>query len=85
MVTGTHVAFLDYSDVCSISLHGDDVQGFDTKWDEAILSINEVPSDDVLESLYKMRIRESDQFNTVWALSEQDIELNNSQPSYQRF
>ena len=40
--------------------HGDDVQGFDTRWDEVLLSIRKVLQDDVLESLYKMRIRESD-------------------------
>ena len=38
-VTGTHVAILDYSVLFSISLHGDDVVGFDTMWDEDLLSI----------------------------------------------
>ena len=33
-VTGTHVAVLDQFDLFSLSLHGDDVQGFDTRWDE---------------------------------------------------
>ena len=31
-ITGTHVAILDCSVLFSITLHGDDVQGFDTRW-----------------------------------------------------
>ena len=31
-VTGTHAAVLDYSDLFRITLHGDDIQGFDTRW-----------------------------------------------------
>ena len=49
----------------SISLNGDDVQEFDTRWDEVSLSIRKVPSDDILARLYKMRIRGSDQLKTV--------------------
>ena len=37
-VTGTHVAILDYSDLFSVLLHVEDVQGFDTRWDEVLLS-----------------------------------------------
>ena len=29
-----HEAVVDYSDLFGITLHGDDVQGFDTRWDE---------------------------------------------------
>ena len=35
-------------------------QDFDTRWDDVLLSMNEVPSDDILESLYEMRTLESD-------------------------
>ena len=68
----------------SIILIGDDVQGFDTTWNEVLLSIQRVPSDDILESLYKMRILGFDQLKTVLALYEQYIEQHNSQPSYQK-
>ena len=43
----------------------DDVQEFDTRWDEILLLMSKSPKDDVLESLYKLRIRESDQPKTV--------------------
>ena len=50
--------FFDYADLFSVVLQDDNVQEFDTRWDE-------VPSDDVLESLYKLRIREPAQLTTV--------------------
>ena len=43
LVTGTHEDILDYSDLYGITLHGDDVQGFDTSWDEVLLSIQRYP------------------------------------------
>ena len=38
-VTGAHEAVLDYSDFFRVTLHGDDVQDFDAKWEEVLLSI----------------------------------------------
>ena len=76
------MALLDCSDLFSISFRGDDVQGFDTRWDEVSLLIHLVPSDDLLESLYEMRIRGSDQVNTVLDVYEQDVEQDNSQLGY---
>ena len=65
-VTGAHEAVLDYSDLFSFTLHGDDIQDFDTRWDQVFLSSCEVPNDKILESLYKMRMPGSDQLKTVW-------------------
>ena len=36
-------------------LRNDDVQEFDSKWDGILLSITKIPSDDILESLYKLK------------------------------
>ena len=47
-------AVLDFSDLYSISLHGDDVQDFDCRSDQALLLAKELPKDGILESLYKM-------------------------------
>ena len=38
-----------------VTLRGDDVQGFGTKWDEVLISKTEIPQDSVLESMQKMR------------------------------
>ena len=67
-----------------IFLHGDDVQGFDTRWDEVVLSIHQVPSNDMLESLYKDAHTWVWSAQTAWASYEQDIEQHNSQPCYQK-
>ena len=58
-VTGAHDAALDYADLLSITLRNNDVQEFDTRWDEILFSMTKIPLDDVLESFYKLRIRES--------------------------
>ena len=58
-VNGAHDTVLDYPDLFSVTLHDDNIQEFDTRWDEILLSMSKIPSDDILESLYKLRIRES--------------------------
>ena len=83
-VTGAHDTVLDCADLFSISLRNDDVKDFDTRWDEIPLSVTKIPPDDVLESLYKLRIRESDQFKTVLELFDMlEIHQKISMPNYQ--
>ena len=67
-MTGAHDTVLDYADSFSVTLHDDKIQEFDTRWDEVPLSVSKIPSDDTLESLCKLRIRESDQLKTVLEL-----------------
>ena len=43
-----------------LPLRDDNIQEFDTRWNEVLLPMSKNPSDDILESLYKLRIRESD-------------------------
>ena len=47
------IPLLDYSGLFSVTLRDDNIQEFDTRWDEVLLSMPKNPSDDVLESLYK--------------------------------
>ena len=54
-VTGAHDAVLDYADLFTITLRNDDVQEFDTRWDEILLSMTKISPDDVLESLYTVK------------------------------
>ena len=51
---GAHDASLDLSDLFNVSLQGDDIQDFDTRWDQHLLSASEVPKEKILDSLYKM-------------------------------
>ena len=39
-VTGAHDTVLDYADIFSVTLRDDNVQDFDTRWDEVLLSMS---------------------------------------------
>ena len=82
-VAGAHDNVLDYADLFTITLRNDDVQDFDTRWDEILLSMTKIPQDDVLESLYKLRTRESDHSKTVLELYDMEIHQKISTPNYQ--
>ena len=64
-VTGGHDTVLNYADLFSVALRDDNIQEFDTRWDEVLLSMSKIPSNDILECLYKLKIRESDQLKIV--------------------
>ena len=66
--TGAHESVQGLSDLFTISLQNDDVQGFDVKWDEALLSASEMPSDTILEGSYKSKWQNSVQLQIVLAL-----------------
>ena len=83
-VTGAHDAVLDYAYLFSVALHDDNVQEVDTRWDEVLLSMTEIPSDEILERLYKLRIPESDQLKNALELCDMEIYQKNSTPNYQR-
>ena len=51
-ISGTSEALPDFNDLSRVQLTGDQVHGFDTKWDEVLPPMTEVP-DDVLESCTK--------------------------------
>ena len=46
--------------------------------------MSKIPSDDILESLYKLRIRESAQLQTVLELYDMEIHHKISMPNYQK-
>ena len=52
-VTGANDAVLDHAEMFSVSLHDDNFQEYVARWDEVLLSVSEIPSDDILESLCK--------------------------------
>ena len=64
-VTGTDDSVENYTDLFTIALRNDDIQEFDSKWDGILLSMTKIPHDDILEGLYKLRIRESEKLRTV--------------------
>ena len=67
-VTGANDSVENYADLFTVSLRNDDMQEFDSKWDGILLSMTKIPSDDIFEGLYKLRIRESEKLKTVLEL-----------------
>ena len=69
--TGAYQAVQGLSDPFNIRLQNDYVQNFDTRWDQALLTASEIPTEMVLEGLYKSKFQDSVQLQTVLALYEQ--------------
>ena len=68
----------------TLSLQNDEVQDFDVRWDHALSSVSEMPSDPILEGLYKSKLQNSVQVLTVMALYDQEVSRNNGTPNYQQ-
>ena len=69
----------------TISLRNDDIQEFDSKWDGILLAMTKIPHDDILEGLYKLRIRESEKLKTVLELYDLETHQKKLGPDYHRF
>ena len=82
--TGAYEAVQGLSDFFTIGLQNDDVQDFDVLWDEALLSASEMPSDVILEGMYKSKLQDSVQLQTVLALYDHETARHNGKPNYQQ-
>ena len=83
-VTGANDSVENYADLFTIGLRNDDIQEFDSKWDGILLSMTKIPPDDILEGLYKLRIRESEKLKTVLELYDLEIHQKKIGPDYHR-
>ena len=83
-VTGANDSVENYADLFTVVLRNDDIQEFDSKWDGNLLSMTKIPHDEILEGLYKLRIRESDKLKTVLELYDLEIHLKKKGPDYHR-
>ena len=81
-VTGTHDSVENYTDLFTIVLRNDDIQEFDSKWDGILLTMTKIPHDEILEGLYKLRIRESEKLKTVLELYNTEIHQKRAGPDY---
>ena len=61
----------------------DDFQDFDTRWDHMSLGTSELPHENVLEGLYKMKLQGSDQLQTVVDLYNQELNRDKEAACYQ--
>ena len=83
-VTGANDSVENYADLFTLVLRNDDIQEVDSKWNEILLSMTQIPSDDILESLYKLRVRESEELKTVLELYNMEIHQKKAGPDYHR-
>ena len=83
-VTGSDDSVENYTDLFTIVLRNDDIQEFDSKWDGILLSMTKIPHDDILEGLYKLRIRESEKLKTVLELYDLETHQKKLGPDYHR-
>ena len=72
-VIGANDSVENYADLFTVVLRDDDIQEFDSKLDEILLSMTQIPLNEILESLYKLRIRESEKLKTVLELYNMEI------------
>ena len=82
---GAHEAVQGLSDLLSIRLQDDDVQDFDTRWEQALLAASEIPTVTVLEGLHMSKLQDSVQLHTVLDMYEQETVRKNEPPNFSRF
>ena len=83
-VTGANDSVENYADLFTVALRNDDFQEFDSKWDGFFLTVTKIPPDDILENLYKLRIRGSEKLKTVLELYNVEIHQKKAEPDYHR-
>ena len=64
-VADAHDAALDLSDLFNVTLQRENIQDFDTRWDQVPLATSEALLENAFEGLNNMKIRESFQLQTV--------------------
>ena len=70
------------SDLFKKRLQNDDVQDIGVRWDQALLSACDMPSDVILEGLYQPKLQDSVQLQAVLALYDHEAVRNDGQTSY---
>ena len=83
-MTGAHDAVLEYVDVFFINLYDHSIQEFDMRWDKVLLSMTKIPSDEILDGVYKLRIRESEKLKKRIGIVRHGDLSKTSVPNYQK-
>ena len=83
-VTGANGSVESYAHLLTFVLRNDDIQEFDSKWDGILLSMTNIPHDEILEGLHKLRTRESEKFKTVLELYDLETHQKKAGPDYHK-
>ena len=73
-----------FEDLLALELKGDNLQQFSNSWEMVLAGIKEVPTEDILESLYKRQLQKSTQLEKAIALYDDNILHNGEKKSYER-
>ena len=78
--TGADETVQGLSELFNTRMQNDNVQDFGVRW--ALLSASDMPSDVILEGLYKSKLQDSVQLQTVLALYDQETARSKGKPNY---
>ena len=81
--TRAYEAAQGFSTLFAIGLQNDDVQDFDVRWDHAPPTLSEMPSDMNLEGLYRSKVEDSFQPQTVMSLYDHET-ARTKEPNYHK-
>ena len=73
---------LEFSDLLSLELKGDNLRAFDTEWDNTLLGMKRLPDEEYLENLYRKQVQKSKQFEPLYNQLEADHVLRNRPRTY---
>ena len=59
-IKGDNDAILDFRDLSKDQVRNDNVQSFDTNLDEVLSAVTDRPTDNILESLFKIQVEKSE-------------------------
>ena len=82
--TGANDSVEHHADLFTIGLRNEDIQEVDSKLDGILLTMTKIPSDHILEGLYKIRTRESEKLKTALEVYKMEIHQKKIGPDYQR-
>ena len=66
-VSSNDGTLLDWNEILNVELKGDNLAQFQTDWEQTMLSINEIPTESMLESLLRKQLDKSEQLGNAMA------------------
>ena len=72
---GDNEVILDFGDLSKVQLMNDNVQAFDTTWDDVFSAVTDRPTVSKLESLYKMQFEMSEELKYLLHVCAQETDI----------
>ena len=81
-ISGGNEAISDLKHLSQNKLENDNVQDFDTRWDEVWSAVTDRPTDSILESLYQIRVDESEELKYLLQVYAQETTVGDKKCDY---